>query len=42
MADGWRTGAIIDKRARWDPAELTPVVDRLIAEGVPAQKVYGT
>jgi NAD(P)-dependent dehydrogenase (short-subunit alcohol dehydrogenase family) len=42
VADGWRTGAIIDKGARWDPAELTPVVDQLITEGVPAQKVYGT
>jgi hypothetical protein len=42
VADGWRTGTLIDKGARWDPAELTPVVDRLIAEGVPPQKVYGT
>ncbi|HSW20601.1 MAG TPA: SDR family oxidoreductase [Ramlibacter sp.] len=42
VADGWRTGAILDKGARWDPAELAPVVDRLIAEGVPPQKVYGT
>lgn len=42
VAYGWRTGAIIDKGARWDPAELTPVVDQLITEGVPAQKVYGT
>jgi NAD(P)-dependent dehydrogenase (short-subunit alcohol dehydrogenase family) len=42
VADGWRTGTILDKGARWDPAELTPVVDRLIAEAVPPQKVYGT
>lgn len=42
VADGWRTGAIIDKGARWTPAELTPVVDRLIAEAVAPQKVYGT
>ena len=42
VADGWRTGHIVDKGARWDPAELTPVVDRLIAESVPPQKVYGT
>ena len=42
VADGWRTGAIIDKGARWDPAELTPIVAQLIAQGVPPQKVYGT
>ena len=42
LADGWRTGTIVDKGARWEPAELTPVVDRLIADGVPPQKVYGT
>lgn len=42
IADGWRTGSIVDKRARWEPAELTSVVDRLIEESVPPQKVYGT
>lgn len=42
IADGWRTGKIIDKGARWEPAELTAVVDRLIEEGEPPQKVYGT
>lgn len=42
VADGWRTGAIADKGARWQPAELGAVVDRLIAAGVPPQKVYGT
>jgi NAD(P)-dependent dehydrogenase (short-subunit alcohol dehydrogenase family) len=42
IAEGWHTGAVIDKGARWAPAELGPVVDRLIAEGRPAQKVYGT
>lgn len=42
IADGWRTGKIIDNGARWAPAELGPVVERLIVEAVPAQKVYGT
>ena len=42
VADGWRTGTVLDKGARWRPAELTPVVDQLIASGVPPQKVYGT
>ena len=42
VADGWHTGAITDKGARWNPGELTPVVDQLIAEGHAPQKVYGT
>ena len=42
VADGWFTGKINDKQARWEPAELSGVVDRLIAEGKAPQKVYGT
>jgi NAD(P)-dependent dehydrogenase (short-subunit alcohol dehydrogenase family) len=42
IAEGWHTGKIIDKGARWEPAELTEVVNKLIGEGRPAQKVYGT
>ena len=42
LADGWRTGSILDNGARWDPAELTADVDRLIQEAVPPQRVYGT
>ena len=42
LADGWRTGSILDKGARWEPTELTAVVDRLIQEAEPPQKVYGT
>ena len=42
IAEGWHTGRITDKGARWEPAELTEVVNRLIAEGRPAQPVYGT
>lgn len=42
IAEGWRTGKIIDKCARWLPAELGPIVDRLIADARTAQKVYGT
>ena len=42
VAEGWRTGKITDKGARWEPKELTKVVDKLIAEGRPAQKVYGS
>jgi NAD(P)-dependent dehydrogenase (short-subunit alcohol dehydrogenase family) len=42
IAEGWHTGKINDKGARWQPSELTAVVNKLIAEGRPAQKVYGT
>jgi len=42
LADGWRTGPARDKGGRWQPAELGEVVDALLGEAVPAQKVYGT
>lgn len=42
LAEGWHTGKIIDKGARWQPDELGAVVERLVAEGLPPQKVYGT
>lgn len=42
VAEGWRTGKIRDKRARWQPAELGQVVEELISEGIPPQKVYGS
>lgn len=42
VADGWKTGKIADKKARWEPSELTDVVHGLIAEGPKPQKVYGT
>ena len=42
IAEGWHTGRITDKKARWEPAELTAVVDQLIAEGRPAPPVYGS
>jgi NAD(P)-dependent dehydrogenase (short-subunit alcohol dehydrogenase family) len=42
IADGWRTGKVRDKKARWEPAELTEVVAALVAEAPKAQKVYGT
>jgi len=42
IASGWKTGIIRDKKARWQPAELTEVIEGLIAESPPAQKVYGT
>lgn len=42
IADGWRAGPVRDKKARWEPAELTDVVAELIKEAVPPQKVYGS
>src|ERR671911_2397486 len=39
VADGWQHGPAVDKGARWDPAELGPVVDDLLAKA-PAP-VYG-
>ena len=42
IANGWKTGVMRDKKARWQPAELTDAVNALIAEGPKAQKVYGT
>lgn len=42
VADGWRTGKIVDKKARWNPSELGEVVAQLVADAPKAQKVYGT
>ncbi len=42
IADGWRRGPQKDKGNRWEPAEIGSAVSELMAEAVPAQKVYGT
>jgi NAD(P)-dependent dehydrogenase (short-subunit alcohol dehydrogenase family) len=42
VADGWRTGPVQDKKAKWKPAELTDAVNAAIKEAVAPQKVYGT
>lgn len=42
VADGWRTGTVRDKKARWEPNELTEVVKELIDNAPVPQKVYGT
>jgi NAD(P)-dependent dehydrogenase (short-subunit alcohol dehydrogenase family) len=41
VAEGWAHGPQIDKGARWDPAELGPVVGKLLAEARPPVPVYG-
>ena len=42
VADGWQHGTPVDKGDRWNPAELGPVVDQLIADAPAPAPVYGT
>ncbi|MES2884058.1 MAG: SDR family oxidoreductase [Pseudomonadota bacterium] len=42
IANGWKTGSVRNKGARWQPAELDAALRELIASEPPAQKVYGT
>ena len=42
VADGWQHGPAVDKGGRWDPAELGPVVDDLLAKAPTPAPVYGT
>ena len=41
VAEGWAHGPQIDKGARWDPAELGPVVTDLLAKARAPVPVYG-
>ncbi len=42
IATGWQHGPTVDKGARWDAADLGPVVDGLLADAPVAVPVYGT
>lgn len=42
IANGWKTGSVQNKNARWAAAELHAPIADLIATEPPAQKVYGT
>lgn len=42
IADGYKTGPVKDKKARYDPEEIDAVVRELITLTPPAQKVYGS
>ncbi len=42
VAEGWAHGPEVDKGARWEPAELGPVVDDLLAKARPAVPVFGS
>jgi NAD(P)-dependent dehydrogenase (short-subunit alcohol dehydrogenase family) len=41
VMEGFRHGPATDKGARWDPAELGPVVRELLADAAPPEPVYG-
>jgi NAD(P)-dependent dehydrogenase (short-subunit alcohol dehydrogenase family) len=41
VAQGWRHGPSIDKQDRWDPDEIGPVVDKLLAAAAAPEPVYG-
>jgi NAD(P)-dependent dehydrogenase (short-subunit alcohol dehydrogenase family) len=41
VAEGWAHGPQVDKGARWDPAELAPVVTDLLGKARPPVPVYG-
>ena len=42
IATGYQHGPTVDKGARWEPAELTPVIDDLLAQAPAPAPVYGT
>ena len=42
LADGWHHGVSVDKGARWDAADLDPVIADLITRATPPDPVYGT
>ncbi|WP_116367418.1 SDR family oxidoreductase [Parahaliea mediterranea] len=42
ICDGWRTTEGLDKQGQWQPSELKDAVAKLMANEVPAQKVWGT
>jgi NAD(P)-dependent dehydrogenase (short-subunit alcohol dehydrogenase family) len=42
IAEGFRHGPRVDKGAKWDPAEIGPVVDDLLAKAEVPTPVYGT
>lgn len=42
VAEGWAHGPEVDKGARWDPAELGPIVTDLLAKARPSVPVYGS
>ena len=41
LADGWQHGPVIDKGARWEPADVGVAVRELLAEAPEPAPVYG-
>ncbi|MFC6009999.1 SDR family oxidoreductase [Nocardia lasii] len=41
LAQGWRHGLPVDRGARWDAAELGPVVKELLDNATPPEPIYG-
>jgi len=41
VAEGWHRGPGVDKGDRWDPAELTETVQKLVAEAAPPPGLFG-
>ena len=42
LEDGWREGPVIDRGAKWDPADVGDAVEKLLADRVEPRKVWGT
>jgi NAD(P)-dependent dehydrogenase (short-subunit alcohol dehydrogenase family) len=42
VAEGWRRGPTADKQDRWDPGEVGEVVQKLLADAMPPEPVYGS
>lgn len=42
LEDGWREGPVVDKGAKWEPAEVGAAVEQLLSKRVPPRKVWGT
>jgi NAD(P)-dependent dehydrogenase (short-subunit alcohol dehydrogenase family) len=42
ICDGWNEGPTADKHAKWEPAEIGPVVADLLTKRRPQKKVWGT
>ncbi len=41
VAEGWQHGRVVDKGARWEPEELGPVIEELLAKAPTQVAVYG-
>ena len=41
VAEGWHRGPEVDKGDRWDPAELTEPITKLLADAAPLPGVFG-